>query len=72
MSPRFPASGDKVGIKLGLCLSYQKCWDLEYLQGLSIIRGPTHVTQTDVWVSRGDTLSLFKRRGNPCSGDALC
>jgi len=26
-----------------------------------IIRGPTHITQTDVWVSRGDTLSLFKR-----------
>ena len=30
----------------------------------SIIRGPTHITQTDVWVSRGDTLSLFKRRGD--------
>jgi len=28
-----------------------------------VIRGPTHVTQTDVWVSRGDTLSLSKRRG---------
>ena len=28
------------------------------------IRGPTHITQTDVWVSRGDTLSLFKRRGD--------
>ena len=41
------------------------------LQG-HLVRGPTHVTQTDVWVSRGDTLSLFKRRGNPCSGDALC
>ena len=27
------------------------------------IRGPTHNTRTDVWVSRGDTLSLFKRRG---------
>jgi hypothetical protein len=27
------------------------------------IRGPTYVTQTDVWVSRGNTLSLFKRRG---------
>ena len=37
-----------------------------------LIRGPTHVTQTDVWVSRGDTLSLFKRRGNPCSGNAGC
>ena len=35
----------------------------------ALIRGPTHVTQTDVWVSRGDTLSLFKRRGNPCSGN---
>ena len=29
----------------------------------TLIRGPTHVTKTDVWVSRGDTLSLFKRRG---------
>ena len=38
----------------------------------NFIRGPTHVTHTDVWVSRGDTLSLFKRRGNPCRGDALC
>ena len=37
--------------------------------GARLIRGPTHVTQTDVWVSRGDTLSLFKRRGNPCSGN---
>jgi len=27
------------------------------------IRGPTHITRTDVWVSCGDTLSLFKRRG---------
>ena len=36
---------------------------------LCFIHGPTHVTQTDVWVSRGDTLSLFKRRGNPCSGN---
>ena len=27
------------------------------------VRGPTHITQTDVWVSRGDKLSLFKRRG---------
>ena len=32
------------------------------------IRGPTHITQTDVWVSSGDTLSLFKRRGDWVSG----
>ena len=31
---------------------------------LCFILGPTHVTQTDVWVSRGDKLSLFKRRGD--------
>ena len=24
--------------------------------------GPTYITQADVWVSSGDTLSLFKRR----------
>jgi hypothetical protein len=28
-----------------------------------VIRGPTHITQTDVWVSHGATLGLFKRRG---------
>ena len=28
-----------------------------------LIRGPTHITQTDVWVSRGGTFSFFKRRG---------
>ena len=38
-------------------------------RSLCFIRGPTHVTQTDVWVSGGDTLSLFKRRGNLVSGN---
>jgi len=38
-------------------------------RSLCFIRGPTHITRTDVWVSCGDTLSLFKRRGNPCSGN---
>ena len=28
---------------------------------LVFVRGPTHVTQTDVWVSRGDTLSFFQK-----------
>jgi len=35
---------------------------------LELIRGPTHITHTDVWVSRGDTLSLFKRFGDWVSG----
>ena len=29
-----------------------------------LIRDPTHITQTGVWVSRGDKLSLFKSRGD--------
>ena len=33
------------------------------------IRGPTHITQADVWVPRGGTLSLFKRRGDRVSGN---
>ena len=32
------------------------------------VRGPTHITQTDVWVSREDTLSLFSRFGDWVSG----
>ena len=31
------------------------------LQQKSIVRGPAHITQTDAWMSRGDTLGLFKR-----------
>ena len=37
----------------------------------SFFRAPTHNTQKGVWVSRGDTLSLFKRRGDVCS-DNCC
>ena len=37
--------------------------ELRRLRWSQVIRGPTHITQTNVWVSRGDTLSLFKRRG---------
>ena len=33
------------------------------------IRGPTHITQTDIWVSCGGTISLFKRRGDWVSGN---
>ena len=29
--------------------------------GHEIILGPTHITQTDVWVPWGDTLSLFQK-----------
>ena len=36
-----------------------------------LIRGPTHIAQTDAWVSRGDTLSLFKRRGG-LIGNCCC
>ena len=32
--------------------------------GCFLVRGPTHITQTDIWVSRRDTLSLLKRRGD--------
>jgi len=36
---------------------------------LELIRGPTHITQTDIWVSRGGTLSVFKRRVDWASGN---
>ena len=36
-------------------------------RSLRFIRGPTHITQTDVWVSRGE----FKRRGDSISGSGV-
>jgi len=30
-------------------------------KGKLVIRGPTHITQTDAWVSRGDSLNLFQK-----------
>ena len=45
-------------------MSYNSAQNQAWFARATLIRGPTHVTQTDVWVSRGDTLSLFKRRGD--------
>jgi len=46
---------------------YERCKDGPFEKIINytrnVIRGPTHITRTDVWVSCGDTLSLFKRRG---------
>ena len=50
------------------CMIPRQCSDSQFF------RGPTHVAQTDVWVSRGDTLVMFKRRGgligNCCTAGA--
>jgi hypothetical protein len=53
-------------------MSVARCDDVGRDQNESslvqFIRGPTHITQTDVWISRGGTLSLSKRRGDYVNG----
>ena len=81
-APYFRADDNKLRFNkeyLTVCFNFDRVHPVHPFQrnmsGLfSIIRGPTHITQTDVWVSRGDTLSLFKRRvdliGNWCTASS--
>ena len=45
----------------GMLRLVQNCGGGPELARCASFRGPTHITRTGVWVSWGDTLSLFKR-----------